>query len=271
VRRGAPLARLGVELLMHIFSSQGAPTNSLMATPSSLLICTKNIPLSKSGSTFEVKLKMPEGQNFQFKAGQFALFDVPSIENPADIQPRAYSIASSPSEDQELTFVIMNKEGGRATRWIKETLKVGDTVCIQGPFGVFTLRAENPKDFVFIATGTGLAPFTSMIPDALANGDMRPMHLFFCVRHEEDLFCVDDLRVLEKNYPNFHAHISLSQPTGSWKGLRGRVQQIIPTVITDFSWHQFYACGSPDMVRSMKDWLMERGVEKKDMHAEGYV
>jgi len=242
-----------------------------MPTPSYLTTCVKNIPLSKSGSTFEVKLKMPTGERFLFKAGQFTLFDVPSVENPADIQPRAYSIASPPSKDQELTFVIMNKEGGRATRWVKEMLGVGDTVRIQGPFGVFTLHAENPKDFVFIATGTGLAPFTSMIPDALAKGDARPMHLFFCVRYEEDIFCVDELRALEKKYPNFHAHVSISQPTSGWQGLRGRVQEIIPTVIQDYHRIQAYVCGSPDMVKGMKDWLSERGVQKADMHAEGYV
>ncbi|HLD08106.1 MAG TPA: FAD-binding oxidoreductase [Candidatus Peribacterales bacterium] len=243
-----------------------------MPTPSYLTTCTKNIPLSKSGSTFEVRLKIPDGERFQFEAGQFTLFDVPSIGNPADIQPRAYSIASPPSESTELTFVIMNKEGGRATQWVKEVLKVGDTVRMQGPFGVFTLyRENNPKDFVFVATGTGLAPFTSMIPHALENGEKRPMYLFFCVRHEEDLFCMDTLRMLEKKYPNFHAHVSISQPTASWNGLRGRVQEIIPSVIKDFSRIQVYACGSPDMVKGMKDWLAERGVEKADMHAEGYV
>jgi len=242
-----------------------------MPTPSYITTCTQNIPLSKSGSTYEVKLTMPKGQRLHFKAGQFVLFDVPSIENPTDIQPRAYSIASPPSKNTELTFVIMNKEGGRATRWVKEMLKVGDMVRIQGPFGVFVLKEENPKEYVFVATGTGLAPFTSMIPAVLARGDTRQIHLFFCVRYEEDLFCLDELRSLKKQYPNFHAHVSLSQAQESWKGLRGRVQDIIPTIIKDFSRIQAYFCGSPEMVRTMKDWFSERGVEKKDMHAEGYV
>ncbi len=242
-----------------------------MATPSYLTTCTSNVSLSASGSTFELKLKMPEGQRFQFQAGQFVLFDVPSVENPMEIQPRAYSVASSPIQDTELTFVVMNKEGGRATRWVKEMLKVGDTVRIQGPFGVFTLRTENPKEYVFVATGTGLAPFTSMIPDAIESGEKRSMHLFFCVRHEKDLFSVDELRSWERKYPNFHAHISLSKPDESWNGLRGRVQEIMPSAITDFSRHQFYVCGGPEMVKNVRTWLFERGVAKTDLHAEGYV
>jgi len=214
---------------------------------------------------------MSERQHLQFAAGQFVLFDVPLVENPTDIQPRAYSIASPPENSTELTFAVMNKEGGRATRWVKEMLKIGDSVRIQGPFGVFTLHEKNPKDYIFVATGTGLAPFTSMVPDVLSKGDTRPMHIFFCVRHESDLFYVDELKLLEKNYPNFHAHISISQPTEHWHGLRGRVQEVIPTVIKDFSQIQAYICGSPDMVKGMKEWFGERGVVKADMHAEGYV
>lgn len=214
---------------------------------------------------------MQANERISFKAGQFVLFDVPLVEDPNDIQPRAYSIASPPTSDRELTFVVMNKEGGRATRWVKEALKIGDSVRIQGPFGVFTLREENPKEYVFVATGTGLAPFTSMLPHILSKGDRRPMHLFFCVRYEEDLFYVEELKLLEAQYSNFHAHISLSQPTERWQGLRGRVQEIIPTIMKDFSRIQTYICGSPDMVRSMKNWFFERGVAKPDMHAEGYV
>lgn len=214
---------------------------------------------------------MQANERISFKAGQFVLFDVPLVEDSSNIQPRAYSIASPPAADHELTFVVMNKKGGRATQWVKEKLKEGDIVRIQGPFGVFTLKEENPKDYVFIATGTGLAPFTSITPDILEKGEKREIHLFFCVRYEEDLFCVNELRALAKTYPNFHAHISLSQPSESWKGLRGRVQEHIPIVIRDFSTYQYYVCGSPDMVKGMKDWLAEKGVQKADMHAEGYV
>lgn len=214
---------------------------------------------------------MPEKQKFAFTAGQFVLFDVPSVDNPTDIQPRAYSIASPPSHYTELTFAIMNKEGGRATRWLQEMLNVGDNVRLQGPFGVFSLHEKNPKEYVFIATGTGLAPFTSMIPDALSKGETRPMHLFFCVRHEEDLFYVETLRSFEEQYSNFHAHISLSQPMEQWQGLRGRVQEVIPTIIKDFHAIQGYICGSPAMVKAVKQWLMEQGMAKQDIYAEGYV
>lgn len=241
-----------------------------MPTPSYLTTCTQNKKLCHD--VWEVKLRMPEGQTFSFRAGQFVLFDVPLIGNPHDIQPRAYSIGSPPRENTELTFVLRYKERGRASLWVDEVLKAGDTVRIQGPLGAFVLNRETPKDYVFVGTGTGVAPFRSHLMDALEDRkDTRPMHLFFGVRHEEDLFWIEEFRRLEQQFPNFKAYVSLSRPTESWKGLRGRVTDILPTVITDFSRVNAYVCGNPDMVKTVKEWLLAKGVPKADIHQEGYI
>ncbi|HLC76356.1 MAG TPA: FAD-binding oxidoreductase [Candidatus Peribacterales bacterium] len=241
-----------------------------MATPSYLTTCTKNEPLNEA--VFELKLRLPGDQKLSFKAGQFVLFDVPLVTNPSEIQSRAYSIASPPSDDQELTFVIMNKEGGRATRWVAEMLKVGDEVRIQGPFGVFTPSYENPKDFLFVATGTGVAPFYSMAFDALKRVvERRHIHLVFGTRYEKHLFWIDKFDALASTHPNFHLHVALTKPNEKWSGLRGRVTEVIPSIIADFSSVQSYICGSPEMVKDTKEWLFARGMEKKEVHTEGYV
>jgi ferredoxin-NADP reductase len=192
-----------------------------MPTPSYITTCTKNEKLCHD--VWEIKLKMPQGQKFVFKAGQFVLFDVPLVGKPEDIQPRAYSIASPPNEEDELTFILRYKEHGRASRWMDEMLKVGDPVRIQGPLGRFTLKEGTTKEYVFIGTGSGVAPFRSHLKWALESAkDTRPMHLFFGVRHEKDLFWVEEFRALEKAFPNFKAYISLSQPEATWTGLKGR-------------------------------------------------
>ena len=215
---------------------------------------------------------MPKEEKFTFTAGQFVLFDVPAIDNPEDIQPRAYSIASPPCEDTELTFVIRYKPDGRASRWIDEQLKEGDSVRIQGPLGNFTLNEKTDKDYVFVGTGSGIAPFHSHLLCAIEEkGDTRPMYLFFGVRHEEDLFWVDTFEQIAAKHSNVHVFVSLSQPSDSWKGLRGRVTEIMPTVIKDFSRVNAYVCGNPAMVKDVKAWLGENGVPKEDLHQEGYV
>lgn len=241
-----------------------------MPTPSYITTCTQNKKLCHD--VWEMKLKMPEGQKFSFKAGQFVLFDVPLVEKPEDIQPRAYSIASPPQESEELTFILRYKEKGRASRWMDEMLKVGDSVRIQGPLGAFTLKPEGEKDLVFVGTGSGVAPYRSHLKWLLEEkGDKRPMHLFFGVRFKEDLFWVDELQSLEKRFPNFKAYISVSKPDAAWTGLKGRVTEIIPKVIQDFSKVSVYICGHPDMVKQVKEWFMAKGVQKTDLHQEGYI
>ena len=241
-----------------------------MPTPAYITTCTQNKKLCHD--VFEIKLRMPEGQPFNFKAGQFVLFDVPLVSKPDDIQPRAYSIASPPSESHALTFILRYKPQGRASRWVDAMLREGKTVRIQGPLGAFVLDANTTKDFVFVGTGAGIAPFRSHLKWMLEErGEKRPMYLFFGVRHEEDLFWVEELRQLEASFQNLKVMISVSQPQGNWKGLMGRVTDVMPNILRDFSHVSAYVCGNPDMVKSVKEWLLGHGVPKADVHQEGYV
>ena len=241
-----------------------------MTTLSHLATCTQKKKLCDW--VYEIKFKLSEGKNLTFSAGQFVLWDVPLVDNFDDIQPRAYSIASPPCENTELTFAFGYKEGGRAGRFVREALKEGDEIRIQGPFGKFIIDDDSSKDYVFIATGCGVAPFRSHLKWLLEErGDTRPMHLFFGVRHEEDLFWVDEFDSLQERFPNFHAHISLSKPGDGWKGPRGRVTDAMPEVLSDFSNISAYVCGSPEMVKDVKEWLIGQGVAKGDVHAEGYI
>jgi NAD(P)H-flavin reductase len=210
-------------------------------------------------------------QNFSFKAGQFVLFDVPLIDKLDDIQTRAMSIASSPDEN-ELLFVAKLIEGGRASRWIEEKLKPGDTMRIQGPLGFFTLQEGITKEYLFICTSTGAAPFRSQIRTALKSGDTRRMDLIFGARTEEDLFWQKEFEELSHEYPNFFLHFALSNPSESWAGHRGRVQTLVPQIVKDFSNKHVYVCGNPDMTTEVKKLCLDQwGIGKKDLHVEGYI
>jgi ferredoxin-NADP reductase len=241
-----------------------------MPTPSCLTTCSHNRPIAANAR--EIRLRMPAGEKLTFRAGQFVLWDIPDVDKPEAIEPRAYSIASPPSEDSELTFVLDAKEGGRATRYVWEMLKEGDPVRIQGPFGGMQLDTATRKNYVFIATGSGLAPFLSMIRSALEQeGEIRPMDLFFCVRYREHLFWEEKLLALARRHPNFHPHISLTRPSGDWSGLCGRVMETIPAIIDDYTNISAYVCGKPEMVKDVRQWLLGQGIPSDDLHSEGYV
>lgn len=238
-----------------------------MPIPSYTLTCTRTRVIASD--VYEFSFGKPFG--LTFTPGQFVLFDVPLVDNPADIQPRALSVASTPSEE-ELLFVAKLNPGGRISRWIVETLRPGTQVSMKGPFGLFVLDTKTSKDYLFIATGTGVAPFRSQIKHALAALDKRRMDLIFGVRLEESLFWREELVALTKQYENFFLHLALSSPSDTWTGHRGRVQTLVPQIIRDFSQKSVYVCGSPDMTKEMQQLSLEAWkVAKEDLHVEGYI
>lgn len=238
-----------------------------MPIPSFTVPCLRNDIIARD--VYEFTLQKPEG--FHFKPGQFVLFDTPLLDNPNDRQPRAFSIASTPSEP-ELLFVAKMKEGGRASRWIAEALKPGTQVQLQGPFGNFLLDRETDKDYLFIATGSGIAPFRSQILHALEKGDTRKIDLVFGVRHEDDIFWKDAFEDVAKGHPNFSYQLTLTQPSDHWKEHRGRVQTLVPLIVDSFERKNMYICGSPVMTSELKKLCLEEWkIERKDLHVEGYI
>ncbi len=238
-----------------------------MPTPAHFITCTKKTLLAPG--VYELVFTKPGG--FSFKAGQFVLFDVPLQNNPSDIQPRAFSIASIPSED-DLLFVVKMKEGGRASMWIEETLTTGMQVRIQGPFGLFLVKdATKEAELVFVATGAGIAPFRSQIMSALReHGDKRKMDLFFGVRHTEDFFWLETFEKLTEEFPQFTFHPVLSGNRDEWSGKKGRVQMHLKDVVTPTS--GIYICGAPEMVKDVKTMCLEQLLcPKAQVHAEGYI
>lgn len=238
-----------------------------MKTSAYALQCTQNTVVGND--VFDFRFTKPK--DFTFEAGQFVLFDVPLLDNPEDIQTRAFSIASAPHEE-ELLFVAKLIEGGRASAWIESRLQAGDTVRTQGPFGRFLLNEENPKEYLFVCTSTGVAPFRSQILHALQNGNTRRMDLIFGARTEEDLFWQQELNELTHTYENLFVHYAVSQPSASWVGHKGRVQTLFSQIAPDLSRKQIYVCGNPAMTDEVKKLcLEEHNVDKSDLHVEGYI
>lgn len=238
-----------------------------MPVPTYTITCTRNDRIARD--VYELAFEKPAG--FTFKAGQFVLLEIPLIENPSDLQPRAFSLASAPSE-HEILFAMKMKAGGRASRWIEEAAKLGTNVVMKGPFGMFTLKPEATDDHLFIATSTGAAPFRSMLIEQLAAGDKRRFDLIFGVRDEQDLFWKDELTTLTQRHENFFLHLSLSQPSDAWVGHKGRVQTLAPLIAPVMVSKRVYVCGNPDMTTDVKKLALEEWkVPKERLHVEGYI
>lgn len=238
-----------------------------MAVPTFSIRCLRKRLIARD--VYELAFTKPSG--FSFAAGQYVLIDVPLIENPTDFQTRAFSIASAPSEE-ELLFAMKMKKGGRASRWIEEVVNISTEATMKGPFGRFVLDTRSKKDIVMVATSTGIVPFLSMLRGMLGHPLSMRIDLVFGVFSEQDLFWQKELEDLAKQLGNVYLHLALSDPNSSWKGHRGWVQSLIPKIVTDFSLRKLYICGNPAMTADVKKLALgEWGVQKEDVHMEGYI
>lgn len=237
-----------------------------MTVPTFAVHCLKKKLIAPG--VYELQLEKPAGYTFQ--AGQFVLFDVPMLENIADIQTRAYSIASAPHET-DLLFVIKIVPGGRAGKWIEETVIAGTEITMKGPLGAFMLDTKTEKQYIFVGTGTGIAPLRSQIVHALeVLKDMRPMQLLFGVVKHEDLFWEESFKTLEQQFSNFNAGFSVLQdPTDS--PYYGAIQDRLQKLFNEVTGTSIYLCGAPELVRTLKQQCLDAGIPKADVHAELYV
>ena len=228
----------------------------------------------QSPTTRLIKIKVLGDEAISFKAGQFVTMDLP-ISDKRLKRWRSYSIANPPTEGgRELAFSIVKSEhslGG--SRFLFEEATVGLPIRFKGPDGTFTLRQPiAEKDVVFICTGTGVAPFRSMIWD-IYNQQIphRNIHLIFGARQEQDILFRDEFRFFEKNLHGFKYDVALSRQS-DWAGHKGYVHGIYTegykNVRPDLD---FYICGWSNMIDdAVAKLIVDLGYDKSQVHYELY-
>jgi CDP-4-dehydro-6-deoxyglucose reductase len=216
-------------------------------------------PMTPEVIEIAVRPEAPAGE--PFRSGQYIL-----VESGQD-GPRAYSIASPPSQPTRLEFCIQVLPLGPGSRYMAR-LEAGDRLVYTGPHGSFVLARDSPRDLLFVATGTGIAPLRSMILDLLETGTPRRIDLLFGTRTEADLLYADSFRTLESRFPGFHYHPCLSRGGGAWPGLRGRVTTALPHLFSDLRGREAYLCGGSEMIRDGLDILTRLGMDPSLCHRE---
>jgi ferredoxin-NADP reductase len=207
-------------------------------------------------------------KQFSFTPGQ-CISVIEPLDGKAITHP--YSIASP--RDGNRFSLCLNRDPDEIVSTYLFELKPGDEVDIQEPFGGFTLRHPGRR-VVFIATGTGVAPFRSMLLDHLPRTQPR-ITLLFGVRYEEGLLYRAEFEKLAAQYPTFHFIPTLTRPTASWTGRTGRVQSHIDEALAlrsrdDISNLDVYVCGLKEMVDDVRGELTRRGFDRKQIIYEEY-
>jgi len=216
----------------------------------------------------------PNTRHFEFESLEWKAAFVPgqfvSITETIgeDDITRAYSIVSPPAGGGTFALCANLVQDGHLSPFLFE-LKMGDAIQFKGPYGAFTLRRP-ASDSIFVATGSGIAPFRSMLLSHLeANADRR-FTLIFGVRHEHSLLYHDELTALDKRFANFDYQPTLTRPPDSWTGRVGRVQQWVIEALGDRRDVDVYICGLREMVDDVRASLKELGLDRKRIIYEKY-
>ncbi len=213
-------------------------------------------------------IEVPELNSFDFIPGQFVTLDLP-IHEKANKRWRSYSIASWPDGTNVFELVIVLDKKGAGTNYIFNEVQAGSIFSFRGPQGVFTLREPLDKDIFLICTGTGIAPFRSMV-NHIKNKKTphHRVHLIFGCRTKDSLLYYDEMKKLEEQIPSFKYIPTLSRE--AWGGATGYVHPIYEELCKDKRPANFYLCGWRGMIDEAKSRIMEMGYDKTDVHIELY-
>ncbi len=216
-------------------------------------------------------VEIPELEQIHFKPGQFMTFDLP-IHEKRHRRLRSYSIASYPDGSNVLEFVIVLLEGGAGSTYLFNEVELGSELTLRGPLGVFTLpeTLDPSKEICFICTGTGVAPFRSMLQDIRNRAiPYPPMRLIFGTRYEEGILYREEMEQLTKELTDFNYHITLSRAE-NWDGEKGYVHPLYERLYANNKEVIFYLCGWNVMLDEAKQRLLKMGFDKKQIRYESY-
>jgi ferredoxin-NADP reductase len=233
-------------------------------------VVTEIKPLTNITSQFTLKIYGDE--IFNFLPGQFVTFDLPIGEKRLQ-RWRSYSIANAPDGSNEFEFCIVKSEGGLATNFLFNEIKVGSELKFKGPDGVFVIPQNLMSDeIVMLCTGTGIAPFRSMLLYIDKNQlPFKKIHLIFGTRYSDSILYKDEFDILKSKYSNFNYDIVLSRENVE-DYYHGYIHEVYMKKYADVVGdRRFYICGWSGMIDEAMDKLTNTlGYPKSQIRNELY-
>jgi ferredoxin-NADP reductase len=218
-----------------------------------------------------------DGQPTPFEPGQYMTIGV-MVEGK--MVQRPYSVASPPvsAGTDGYEFYVRLVEGGLFTPLLWR-MPLGQKMRMIGPKGKFMLNPDDDRTHIFISSGTGNAPFVSMMKQMLADGATRPALFLNGVSYAHEIGYRGLLEDWESSgeYPVTYVP-TVSRPqdpsNADWTGRTGRVESILEPVLDEFGLTPAnsvaYICGNPDMITTAEEKLLGRGYAEEQVHKELY-
>ena len=213
-------------------------------------------------------LELVEPSTFAFLPGQYLDVHVPGTD-----ETRSFSMATTPTDDTRLEFVIRCYPGGKFSELLAHGLTVGDEITVTGPYGLFTLREGRTSDIVFVGGGAGIAPVLSLLRSMDERGIDRRARFYYGARTEADVPFRTEIASYEQRLGRFTFTPALSHlpDDAVWEGETGFVHDVVDRIEGDLAGCDAYVCGPPPMVEAAIAVLEKHGVDTDHIYFDKFT
>ncbi len=245
--------------------------------------------IQETEDTISLLFDVPPALNDEFKylAGQYLTLKFKIGEKEAR---RAYSMSSSPLEEG-IKVTIKKVAGGLVSNHIHVNVNENDTVDVMPPQGRFVpdIKEENRKVYYLFGAGSGITPLMSILKTLLEEEPQSTVFLYYGSRNENQIIFKEELDNLSRKYTGqLNVTHIISQPSkikaggiagvlgkkkSLWLGQRGRIDrrtvaQYLEQNIPPYPNTEYFICGPGNMIQTVKDVLIARGVGDSSVHFE---
>lgn len=207
-----------------------------------------------------------QGAEMDFLPGQYIDLFMDALESG---KAAGYSITSSPLERHAISIAVKKLPGARATEYLHEHAKVGDTFVLQGPGGDFHYEARSASSLMLIAGGVGITPLMSMLRYFLASQPGNQLALVYSAQTPRELLFRDELDAMARDNPSLSAVFTVTRPGhGTWDGHVGRIDSGLLRANMPTPDPLYYICGPRGMAEDITALLHELGVNDSRIRSE---
>lgn len=226
--------------------------------------------ITETASTKTLRLVPADGGPLPpFQAGQYINLFV-GIGGVRTSRP--YSISSPPSQTAYYDITVRRMPEGFVSIYLLDDVTAGQVLTSTAPAGNFY---HNPlfhgDDLVFIAGGSGITPFMSMLREVTDRGLDRRIHLVYGSRREEDIIFADELRERAADFAQVQVTMVISEPSAQCRDLTGFITaELLAKLVGDFSNKMVYLCGPDVMYTFVQAELAQLDVPRRKLRIEVY-
>lgn len=248
--------------------SRGAPERRLQRVDryDRRAVVTNHETLTPTG-TVRLSFRVVDDRPFAFVPGYF--IGIKADCGDYGMRKSPYCLVSAPNDDATFQLLVRLVPEGPLSYYLGG-LEVGDVIGFRGPSGRSMVPKEDGTGLVLLATGVGIGPFLGLVRHLADSGFERPMQLYWGLRLVEDICLLDELDDLARRCPGFGYRLTLSRPAPQWDGLRGRLTESVPDLLSTLGNKRYLLVGNGCMTQELAAVLSDLGVDERLIHQEVY-